>query len=78
MPRLAVTFPEFLLGAGTRALGGLGVGLLLADQLPARQRRALGMALVLVAGATTVPLVKRIVPRVCRTGRVGRATRYEG
>ena len=69
MKQLAVTFPEFLVGAGTRALGGLGIGLLIADQLAPRQRRALGVALVLVAGASTAPLVARIIPRVCGSGR---------
>lgn len=64
MARLAVTFPEFLVGAGTRALGGVGVGLLIAEHLPGRRRRALGIALVLLAGASTVPLMARIVPRV--------------
>ncbi len=64
MSRLAVTFPELLLVAGTRAVGGVGVGLLIAGHLTARQRRTLGLGLLAVGALSTIPLAARILPRV--------------
>lgn len=64
MLRLDVTFPELLLVAGTRAIGGIGMGLLIAGHLSARHRHTLGLALVGVGVATTIPLAGRILPRV--------------
>ena len=64
MSRPIVSFPEFLFGAGTRALGGIGIGLLLAEHLKSRQRRALGLGLLAVGALTTIPLARRILPRV--------------
>jgi hypothetical protein len=40
---------------GTRAALGFGVGLLMADKLPAQQRRRIGLALTAIGAATTVP-----------------------
>jgi len=64
MSRFAVTVPELLLVAGTRALGGVGVGLLLAGYLTSRQRRALGCGLLAVGALSTIPLAGRILPRI--------------
>jgi hypothetical protein len=66
MSRLAITFPELLLLAGTRALGGVGVGLLLAGRLTQRQQRNVGLALFAVGALSTIPLAGRILPRVRR------------
>jgi hypothetical protein len=51
-----ITLPELILVAGTRALLGAGLGLLLADRLSPDQRRAAGWALFLVGALSTVPL----------------------
>lgn len=51
-----ISLPEIGLIAGTRALLGAGLGLLLADRLSDSQRRAVGLTLLLVGLATTVPL----------------------
>jgi len=47
--------PELGLFAITRAAFGIGVGLLLSSKLDERQRRAAGIALVLVGAITTIP-----------------------
>jgi uncharacterized membrane protein YfcA len=56
MRETKVTFPELALIAGTRALLGAGIGLLLADRLPEAQRKAAGWTLLLVGALTTIPL----------------------
>ena len=56
MRRTVLTIPELALVAGTRAAAGLGLGLLLADHLPATVRRPVGWTLVLVGVLTTLPL----------------------
>ena len=64
MSRLAVTVPELLFAAGTRALGGIGIGLLLAEHLDRRQRRALGFGLLAVGALSTIPLAAGVLPRL--------------
>lgn len=51
-----ITLPELGLFAGTRALIGLGAGLLLAGKLRVDQRRAAGIALVATGVLSTIPL----------------------
>ena len=50
-------FPFIALVGVTRAVAGIGIGLLLADRLRRRRRRRLGKVLLAVGAATTVPLV---------------------
>jgi hypothetical protein len=54
-----VTLPLPVAGfvISTRAALAAGIGLLLADRLPAERRRAIGLALVGFGAATTVPAV---------------------
>lgn len=52
-----VTIPELILIAGTRVALGIGIGLLLSSRLSHEQRKAAGLALVVVGGLTTVPLM---------------------
>ena len=61
MRETRVTLPELALIAGTRALLGAGVGLLLADRLPDSQRKAVGWTLLLVGALTTVPLALEVL-----------------
>ena len=49
-----------MLVAGTRALLGAGLALLVADHLDAGQRRAIGFALTAIGVITTVPLVLQV------------------
>lgn len=55
MKKLALNLPTFGFVVVTRAVLGVGVGLLLADRLPRDRRRALGLTLLGVGAATTIP-----------------------
>jgi hypothetical protein len=55
-----VTLPELILIGGTRAAIGLGVGLLVKDKLNKDQRKAAGLALVLIGALSTIPLAIEI------------------
>jgi hypothetical protein len=61
MRETRITLPELALVAGTRALLGAGIGLLLADRLNDDQRRAVGWALFLIGALTTVPLAFEVL-----------------
>ena len=56
MTKAEVTLPDLALIAGTRAMFGAGLALLLADRLPKDQRKAIGWTLTLVGAITTIPL----------------------
>jgi len=56
MKEAKVTLPELALIAGTRAMLGVGVGLLVAEKLPKDQRKAVGWTLTLVGAISTIPL----------------------
>jgi len=56
MRQTVLSIPELALVVGTRAAAGLGLGLLLADHLPAPMRRPIGWTLVLVGLPSTFPL----------------------
>jgi hypothetical protein len=57
MREIQIPIPEIGLIAGTRAALGMGIGLLLADQMTREQRRAAGLALLAVGVVTTFPLI---------------------
>ena len=50
-----LTIPEVGFIAGTRAALGAGLALLLADKLSASARRTVGITLVAIGAATTIP-----------------------
>jgi hypothetical protein len=52
------TTPEIMLIAGTRVALGVGLGLLISDQLNEDQRKGAGWALLAVGVLTTFPLVR--------------------
>ena len=56
-----VTVPELALIAGTRAMLGVGVGLLMADRLDKPQRQAVGWTLFAVGVLTTFPLAAEVI-----------------
>jgi hypothetical protein len=56
MKKVEVTLPELALIAGTRAMLGAGLALLVADKLPKDQKKAVGWTLTLVGAVTTIPL----------------------
>lgn len=55
-----VTLPEMALIAGTRAMLGAGLGLLLSDKFNLSQRKAVGWTLVIVGMITTLPLALEV------------------
>ena len=57
MKKAALTLPEIMLIAGTRAIGGVGIGLLLADIIEKDKRKKIGWRLFLVGAISTIPLV---------------------
>jgi len=56
-----LTIPEIVLIAGTRVALGVGVGLLIADQLSKDERKGAGWALVGVGVLTTIPIVRGVL-----------------
>jgi EamA domain-containing membrane protein RarD len=61
MKKHEVTIPQIGLVAGTRAMLGAGIALLLSEKLTGEQRRAIGWTLVAVGAITTIPLVIQIL-----------------
>jgi uncharacterized membrane protein YfcA len=72
MRELHVSLPELALVAGTRAMLGAGLGLLLADRLPEDRRKAVGWTLLLVGAATTIPLAFEVLGSRRSDERIGR------
>ncbi len=70
MKQLVLNLPIFGLAVATRAALGAGIGLLLAARMPAERRQMLGLALVAVGAATTIPVVRAVL-RGTREGRTG-------
>lgn len=56
MKKAALTLPEIMLIAGTRVIGGVGIGLLLADIVKEDKRKKIGWKLFLVGAISTIPL----------------------
>jgi hypothetical protein len=55
MKKLVLNFPTFGFVVGTRAMLGVGLGLLLSDRLPRHRRRHIALTLISIGAATTVP-----------------------
>jgi len=55
MKKLLLNLPTFGFVVGTRAMLGVGIGLLLSDRLSADQRRRIAVTLISIGAATTVP-----------------------
>jgi hypothetical protein len=55
----------------TRAMLGVGIGLLVSERLPDTQRRAIGAALVAVGAATTIPSLRAVFRGRRRSRRAG-------
>jgi hypothetical protein len=56
-----LTLPELALLAGTRAVLGIGLGLLFAGCMNNDQRRAAGWAFVAVGSLSTIPLAIEVL-----------------
>ena len=60
MKSVELKLPELGLLAITRAALGAGVGLIVSSMLDEKQRRAAGIALVLVGVLTTIPFAVKV------------------
>ena len=61
MRQVSIPMHELVAIAGTRALGGAGLGLLLSQHLSPTARRAVGWTLLGIGAATTVPLLASVL-----------------
>ena len=61
MRETRISLPELGLIAMTRGALGVGVGLLISEALGASARRAVGWALVVAGGLTTIPLALEVL-----------------
>ena len=55
MNKLVLSVPTFGFVVGTRVALAVGVGLLVSSKLTESQRQAVGLALVAIGAATTIP-----------------------
>jgi hypothetical protein len=56
-----ITLPEMILWTGTRVALGAGIGMLISTRLSQDAMKAAGLALTVVGGFTTIPLVISIM-----------------
>jgi hypothetical protein len=55
MKTVVLSMPMFAFVVGTRAALGAGIGLLLSKKIPESRRRTVGLTLVSIGAATTIP-----------------------
>jgi len=70
MTERVLTIAEIMLIAGTRVVLGAGIGLLLAGRLNKDQCKAVGLALTVVGGFTTIPLALGVVGKKSRISEI--------
>jgi len=56
-----LSLPQLAMIAGTRAMAGAGLGLLLADRMSDRPRKAIGWTLLAVGALSTIPLAVEVL-----------------
>jgi disulfide bond formation protein DsbB len=61
--KIMVTFPELALLAATRGMIGAGVGLLFANRLSRKSRRAVGLPLFIIGALSTIPIALHLFNR---------------
>jgi hypothetical protein len=61
MKKHEVTIPQLGVIAGTRAMLGAGIALLLSESLTGEQRRAIGWTMVAVGAVSTIPLAGQLL-----------------
>lgn len=61
MTTLSLKLPTFGFVVATRAILGVGIGLLLSARLSPKQRRVIGLTLVSIGAATTVPAIEAVL-----------------
>lgn len=73
MKNFVLDLPTFGFVVATRAMLGVGIGLLASERLPVERRRTVGLALALIGAASTIPAVlavKRARQKVLTAGAV--------
>jgi hypothetical protein len=61
MRHVEIPLHELAFVAGTRAMAGAGVGLLLADFLAPQARKSVGWTLLAIGAITTVPIAVSLI-----------------
>ena len=61
MNDLVLNLPTLGFVVSTRVALGIGIGLLLSERLPRDRRQAVGIALVSVGAATTIPAIMAVL-----------------
>jgi hypothetical protein len=61
MKTLVLNMPTLGFIVMTRAMLGVGIGLLVSERIPAERRRGIAAALIAAGAATTVPAVMAVV-----------------
>ena len=69
MNSVRLNLPTLGFIVSTRAALGVGVGLLVAEHLPAQRRRAIGATLLAIGAATTIPAAMSVIRSVRRSKR---------
>ena len=64
MKTLELNLPTLVFVVVTRGLLGVGIGLLLSARLPPERRRAVGLTLIGIGAATTVPAALTVLRSV--------------
>jgi hypothetical protein len=60
MKRIDLSIPQFAFVVATRAALGAGLGLLLSEKLRRKNRRTVGLSLLLLGALTTIPALTTI------------------
>jgi len=60
MKRLQLNIPTLGFIIATRAILGVGIGLLLSSRIPPERRRPIGLTLLGIGAATTIPAIAAI------------------
>jgi hypothetical protein len=61
MKDITLDLPTFGFIVGTRAVLGVGIGLLVSERLSVQRRRAIGATLIAVGAATTIPAAMSVI-----------------
>jgi F0F1-type ATP synthase assembly protein I len=63
MRNVDIPLHELAFIAGTRGMLGAGLGLLLSNYLRPESRKAVGLTLIAIGAATTIPIAKSVLSR---------------
>ena len=61
MSTVVFDLPTFAFVVATRAMIGVGIGLLVASRLPEEQRRVIGLSLLGIGAASTIPAAAALI-----------------